>query len=89
MLYEFHRQQSSKDPGSVHATYLLTGDRQISEAGFTADEGDGGTTQGDYIQSSPFMSSSMPTHDVADGKSFTKSVTLVHENELEGMWHDS
>jgi DNA polymerase delta subunit 3 len=85
MLYEFHRQQSSKGHESIHATYLLTGVRPSSETGITADGEDTKITQDDYIQSSPFMSSSMPTHDVAGGKTLVKSVMLVHENELESM----
>ena len=85
MLYEFHRQQLSKDFESIHATYLLAGVRRTSETDVAADGEDTRIAQGDYIQSSPFMSSSMPTHDVADENSLIKSIMLVHENELESM----
>ncbi|KAH0558777.1 hypothetical protein GP486_004581 [Trichoglossum hirsutum] len=83
LLYEFHRERSSKEPGSIHATYLLTGIRQTSGEGGTAGEEDGKITHDGSFQSSPFMSSSMPTQDASDGKSLFKSVMIVHENELE------
>jgi DNA polymerase delta subunit 3 len=84
MLYEFHHQQSSKHPGSIHATYLLTGVRRASEAVVTADGHSLGVEQNDYMQSSPFMSSSMPTNDVT-AESLIKSVMLVREDELDSM----
>lgn len=84
MLYEFHYQQSSKHPGSIHATYLLTGDRRASETVATADGEGTGIGQNDYMQSSPFMGSSMPTNDVTAGP-LVRSVMLVRENELDSM----
>ncbi|KAI9765671.1 MAG: hypothetical protein M1840_007229 [Geoglossum simile] len=82
MLYEFHHQQSSKHPGSIHATYLLTGVRRSPEAVVTANADGLGVGQNDYMQSSPFMGSSMPTSDVTT-ESLTKSVMLVREDELD------
>lgn len=31
MLYEFHRAQNEKQPGSVHATYLISGRRPANQ----------------------------------------------------------
>ncbi|KAH0547723.1 hypothetical protein FGG08_000213 [Glutinoglossum americanum] len=83
LLYEFHRQQSSKDPASIHATYLLTGIRRASNTDAAAHGEDTRMAQDDYTQSSPFISSSIPTHEATDDNIFIKSVMLVHENELE------
>ena len=84
MLYEFHRQQSSKKPGSVHAIYLLSGNIRIQEAidANTNKQGDG---EDEPMQSSPFMSSSMPQPNGDEEVLVKKVITLVREEHLEGQ----
>jgi DNA polymerase delta subunit 3 len=83
MLYEFHRQQNGKKPGTVHATYLISGTKRKEESLST-----NGGVQKDgedaYMQSSPFVNSSMPQNDEGTGESGVLSITLVREENLEG-----
>jgi DNA polymerase delta subunit 3 len=85
MLFEFHRQQNVKKPGTVHATYLVAGTRRKS----LATTNNGNTVKGgedEYMQSSPFRSSPIPpNHEevVEDHPIFC--ITLVREEDLEGM----
>ncbi|KAI9053030.1 hypothetical protein LZ554_003300 [Drepanopeziza brunnea f. sp. 'monogermtubi'] len=84
MLFEFHRSQNAKKPGTVHATYLISGIKRkeypiVANGGAKIDGGD------DYMQSSPFMGSSMPQGDAGTGESGVLSITLVKEEELEAI----
>ncbi|KAI9873671.1 MAG: hypothetical protein M1830_010730 [Pleopsidium flavum] len=84
MLYEFHRQQTAKKPGSVHATYLVSGTkRRIASTEY----GDvhSKVAEDEYMQSSPFMSSSVPHHDNMNEPVSTRSIALVREEDLEGV----
>jgi hypothetical protein len=84
MLYEFHRQQNGKKPGTVHATYLISGTKRKEESVST----NGGVQkdgEDDYMQSSPFINSSMPQYEEGTGESGVLSITLVREENLEGM----
>lgn len=83
MLYEFHRQQNAKKPGTIHATYLISGTKRKEEsiAKIRALKKDG---EDDYMQSSPFVGSSMPQIDDSTGESGVLSITLVNEEDLEG-----
>ncbi|CAL3962730.1 unnamed protein product [Diplocarpon coronariae] len=82
MLFEFHRNQNAKKPGTIHATYLISGTKRKEDPFVTngAPQKDG---EDDYMQSSPFMSSSMPHPDSASGESGVLSITLVKEEQLE------
>lgn len=84
MLYDFHKKQNQKKPGTVHATYLISGTKRKEEppatiGGVKDVDGD------DYMQSSPFMSSSMPQpeEDQGTGESSVLSITLTREEDLE------
>ncbi|KAF2721614.1 hypothetical protein K431DRAFT_246883 [Polychaeton citri CBS 116435] len=94
MLFEFHRKQNAKKPGSVHATYLISGTtfptaqknnlQSQSQTNTTDLDGDVG------MQSSPPMpASSMPESDAADEDRVeeqsvpVKTVMLVKEEQLE------
>ncbi|KAH9219633.1 DNA polymerase subunit Cdc27 [Leptodontidium sp. 2 PMI_412] len=81
MLYDFHRQQNAKKPGTIHATYLISGTKGKEEPLATngAAKKDG---EDDYMQSSPFMASSMPAAE-GTGESGVLSITLVKEENLE------
>jgi DNA polymerase delta subunit 3 len=76
MLYDFHASQNAKRPHSVHATYLVSGVKKVGKA--PADD-------------VPMTSSPFPTsyRDQSDDQSATeipiRTVTLVREEELEGM----
>ncbi|KAI9705567.1 MAG: hypothetical protein M1836_006323 [Candelina mexicana] len=82
MLFDFHHQETSKKPGSFHATYLLSGLRQPPEPapvnGVHEKDGDD-----DLMQSSPLMSSSMPNQDEAEESIPIRTITLVKEEHLE------
>jgi len=83
MLYEFHRKQNAKKPGSVHATYLLTGAQQEIAAptnGVHSQE-DGDTV----MQSSPPLptSSAPKSEDAGDETMAVRAVMLVKEEHLE------
>ncbi|MCJ1265569.1 hypothetical protein MMC22_005449 [Lobaria immixta] len=82
LLYEFYHHQNSRKPGSVHATYLVSGTQAkfgetsataISEANF----------EDANLQSSPFMSSSIPLGDDAEEQLSVKVIALVREQDLE------
>ncbi|OJJ51252.1 hypothetical protein ASPZODRAFT_156177 [Penicilliopsis zonata CBS 506.65] len=82
MLYEFHRHENAKKPQSVNATYVIVGTPKLPEKsetnGFHVKE------DGDAImQSSPYLSSSMPQQDAAQEQVSTTSITLVREEDLE------
>jgi DNA polymerase delta subunit 3 len=82
MLYEFHRVQNGKKPGSVHATYLVAGKKHAEEAPkvarSTKDCGD------EYMRSSPFRSSPVPRLGELLENSSVLSITLIREEDLEG-----
>lgn len=84
MLYEFHRKQNAKKPGSVHATYLITGIRRVESPSHTngASQEDGEDT---VMQSSPPLpSSSAPHHEEeAEEPVSVRSVLLVKEEHLD------
>lgn len=84
MLYDFHRQQNAKKPGAVHATYLVSGTKRKEEPappnGGVKKDGDD-----DYMQSSPFMSSSIPQpEEISTGETSVLTISLVREEELDG-----
>lgn len=80
MLFEFHRVQNAKKPGTIHATYLIGGTKR--KEGLTEIEAqkDG---EDDYMQSSPFVGSSMPQVEGGTGEGSTLSITLTREEDLE------
>jgi len=86
MLYEFHQTQNAKRPNSVHATYLLTGRKrpQITPNGMHRKDGE------DISMKSSPLPSSLPVsesgHEVEQIP--TTTVTLVKEENLEGMFVD-
>ncbi|KAI7211416.1 hypothetical protein KC333_g7691 [Hortaea werneckii] len=84
MLYEFHRKQNAKRPGSVHATYHITGTRlqqpphQANGVPRQTDEED---TQ---MQSSPPLpGSSAPQPEETQEPVSIRSVVLAKEEHLE------
>jgi len=88
MLYDFHKNQNAKKPGTIHATYLISGTKRIDETtpkpgGIKKDGED------DYMASSSFMSSSMPQPEEGTGESSVLSITLVKEENLEGRYTPS
>lgn len=83
MLYEFHHKQNSKKPGSVHATYIITGTkRQVQQTNGVHSQEDGEDT---VMQSSPPLpSSSMPKpDDEAEDATPITTIMLVKEEHLE------
>lgn len=84
MLFDFHNHQNAKKPGTIHATYLVSGTKRKETAPAITN---GGAKDGedDYMQSSPFMSSSMPQPEEGTGETSVLSISLVREEELEGI----
>lgn len=84
MLYEFHRAQNRRKPGSVHATYLVTGIQKPDDQKAVSGNADGDVAMKDDSE----MSSSMPQPDEGDAESQepvpTTAITLVQEEHLEG-----
>ena len=82
MLYEFHHAQNSKKTGSVHATYLLDGVPQVVKepngTGYQPDSEDV------HMQSSPYMSSSMPQEEDEEDRVPSRKITLAREEDVNG-----
>lgn len=85
MLYDFHHKQTDRKPGIVHATYLVGGAQRVTELPGTkgAQEADG---QDVHMPSSPFMTSSMPHEDGEEEEQTVRSITLVKEEQLQGIF---
>ena len=82
MLYDFHHKQNSKRPGSVHATYLVSGTTITtairSNSSQKAEDG-----EDTHMQSSPFVSSQLPEEDT-EISALVELITLVQEENLDG-----
>lgn len=83
MLYDFHRTENARKPGSVHATYLLYGlaipkPEQSDESQQDREDRS--------MASSPFMSSSAPQEDSQQETTPRKVMTLAREEHLEGTF---
>ena len=82
MLYDFHQRQTSKKPGSIHATYLIDGIPTITKAHST--NGQTGDGEDAYMQNSPVMSSSLPQEETEEYTIPSKSIMLAREEDLQG-----
>ncbi|KAL8779539.1 MAG: hypothetical protein Q9194_001391 [Teloschistes cf. exilis] len=83
--YVTSEQENSKKPGSIHAVYLVCGfvSAAPSAPSTQLEHKDGEDVS---MQSSPFMSSSMPQKEEDDEFSTAKTVVLCREEDLEGAW---
>lgn len=83
MLYEFHRKQNIKKPGSLHATYLVSGVRR-TPTNIASQSQDHGDEDGTMRSSPPLPSSSFqrPEEDIEDAVPI-RSIMLVREEHLE------
>jgi len=85
MLFEFHRQQNAKKPGTVHATYLVAGSMHTNDQPPANDQHskDG---EDSIMQSSPAFRSSPPPNpqEVAEDTPVL-SITLVREEDLDEL----
>ncbi|KAF7860420.1 hypothetical protein EAF04_008546 [Stromatinia cepivora] len=82
MLFEFHRVQNAKKPGTIHATYLIAGTKR-KEAHVAIEVGKDGEDY--YMQSSPFVASSMPQPEGGTGQGSILSITLTREEDLDAI----
>lgn len=81
ILYDFYSTQTTKKPGSISATYLLDGvPRAPKESSANGHQQDG---EDMHMQSSPYMSSSMP-HQEQEEAVPSRSIILASEDDLEG-----
>ena len=84
MLYDFHHKQNKKKPGTLHATYLITG-RQKQRQAASTNGVQSQESQGTNMRSSPFPSSSMPEpRQAEENVKWIRLVTLAKEEDLEG-----
>ncbi|KAL8668713.1 MAG: hypothetical protein Q9168_006671 [Polycauliona sp. 1 TL-2023] len=85
LLFQFHKQQNSKKPGSVHAVYLVTG--YLIPVTPATSSSQSGPVDGEdaHMQSSPFMSSSMPQPEDDEDQLAVKTVTLCREEDLKDI----
>ncbi|RDL40011.1 Uncharacterized protein BP5553_04351 [Venustampulla echinocandica] len=83
MLYEFHSQQNAKKPGTIHATYIVSGTKRKEEPATHAGVKKAG--EDEYMQSSPFMGSSMPQTEDNTEECSVLSICLTREEDLEGL----
>ena len=83
MLYEFYTQENKKEHGRIHATYLIYG----TQSAKTYNANDNVQQDGEDISmtSSPYMSSSMPQDESILEAPPVKVMTLVQEENLEGI----
>ena len=85
MLYEFHTHENKKKPGSVYAAYLLYGTQNARTSNANGDARKDG--EDIPMASSPFLSSSMPQDEDTTEVPPVKVMTVVREENLEGMFH--
>ena len=85
MLYEFHTHENKKKPGSVYAAYLLYGTQNAKTSNANGDAHKDG--EDIPMASSPFLSSSMPQEEDTTEVPPVKVMTVVREENLEGMFH--
>ncbi len=88
MLYEFHRQQNAKKPGSVHATYLLSGLRKPAPPPPAANDNkqDAKNDIDMDISFSSLPDNSQANPDSTDEQIVTQSILLAREEDLERMF---
>ena len=82
MLYEFYSTQTTKNPGSIDATYLLDGVPRTPEEPNAKGHQQNGEDM--HMQSSPYMSSPFPHQEDQVEAVPCRSVTLAKEEDLEG-----
>lgn len=86
MLYEFHRTQNARKPGSVHASYLICGARKTVETHSQTNGTQSQNEEDSFMQGSSFISSSMPEQETESDAIHVLSITLVKEEDLEGRF---
>lgn len=82
LLYEFYIQQNSKKPGTVYATYLLSGTLAHVDVPNIKEVSQGDNN--DPSPSSPFMNSTMPIEDDSRAYALPNVISIVGEQDLEG-----
>ncbi|KAL8873886.1 MAG: hypothetical protein Q9174_000715 [Haloplaca sp. 1 TL-2023] len=87
MLFEFHKQQNCKKAGSVHAVYLVSG---LLAEGRSAVSTQNLQTDGEdaHMQSSPFLSSSIPQKDDTESQS-TANLHILSDCNRKTVANDS
>lgn len=81
MLYEFYITQRTKTPESINATYLLDGIPRAPK--HSCVNGHQQSQEDTHMQSSPYMSSSVPPQEDHEAAIPSRSVILVKEEDLE------
>jgi DNA polymerase delta subunit 3 len=75
MLFDFHKWQNGKRPGSVHATYLVYGTKKDEHASSQPQQSQDGDVD---------MMSSMPEQEENDDAVPVQTLSLIPEDELKG-----
>lgn len=86
MLYDFYSKQNKKRPGSVNASFWVTGKKRPQSSQPTNGAGISQDGEDSFMMSSPFPSS-MPgkEEEKVDNTGPSESHIIVREEELEGM----
>jgi DNA polymerase delta subunit 3 len=92
MLYDFYEEQSKRKPGSVYATYLISGTKKLTQPSNGRAKTNGAAVDEDepMPSSPPIPSSSMPVPSQQQSSTSEReevkirTVTLVREENLEG-----
>jgi DNA polymerase delta subunit 3 len=84
MLFEFHQKQNAKKPGSVHATYLITGTR-LPPKSQHSNNAESQDSEDAVMQSSPPIPNSSAPQAPEDDAELTpiRSILLVKEEHLQ------
>ncbi|KAL9041754.1 MAG: hypothetical protein Q9214_004000 [Letrouitia sp. 1 TL-2023] len=77
MLHEFHTYQNSRKPGSIRATYLISG--QLAPLTPASPPTRPVDREDIHMQSSPFRSSPLPEQDGTEVNPLLKTVTLLED----------
>src|SRR4051812_29415234 len=84
MLFDFHQKQNAKKPGSVHATYLITGTR-LPPKSQQPNHAESQDSEDAVMQSSPPIPNSSAPQDTEDDIEPTpiRSILIVKEEHLQ------
>jgi len=78
MLYDFYTTQNSKNPNTVHATYLLTGFREEKDEDAEEDAEEDAGGEDIQMEASPFDATQQ------SDKTLVRCVVVVAEEKLTG-----
>lgn len=85
LLQDFYFQEASNKPRSIHATYLITGERELITSAYHERQGHDDNID-THVESSPLMSSPMPVENKPESRTVCVVVTLAREENLDSRF---